>query len=263
MSADFILLVFVALLTAYGFWASLRNAPKSPVAWFAALLFLGVGIQTTLLITLEGSGEILPGRMLNPSVQNYWGDLIEQGSLPRPRPWFVFFAILAHLLAVAAARTKRTALLPLPATLFFCALFFVVVADRNTFFVRGVGPAETAYVVTVSRGGKAELIFCSGAEEETFLPILHRHEADAVPPKPELRWTHDGSAVTFTTRGAPAYFAIDTEGKTTGWLPTRKGQWPDRSPSPADSREFRRTLSHAQVDVARLVQQHGGLVKEN
>ena len=58
MSADFIFLVCCALLTAYGFWASLKNAPKSPWAWIAALLYLAVGVQTVLLITLEGAGEI-------------------------------------------------------------------------------------------------------------------------------------------------------------------------------------------------------------
>ena len=266
MSADFALLVCCALLTAYGFWASLKNAPKSLwakslLAWIAALLYLAVGMQTVLLITLEGSGEILPGRMLNPGVQNYWSSLIEQGVWPQPKPWFVFFSLLAHLLAIAACRTRRTALLPLPATLFFCALFFAARSDREIFYARGVGSDETAYVVTVSEPGSAELIFCSGPDEETFLRILHRHEASGPPPQPTLRWTRDGEAVTFTTRGAPPFFALDTDGKPTGWLPSDAKDWPDRTPQRSDTREFRRKLSNVQVDVARLVKEHGGLVR--
>jgi len=267
MSIDFMLLVGTALLTAYGFWASLRNAPrsvwaKSLVAWIAALLYLAVGIQTVLLITLEGSGEILPGRVLNPAVQNYWGSLIGHGAWPQPKPWFVFYSLLAHLLAVAACRTKRTALLPLPATVFFCALFFTVNSDREILYARGIGSEETAYTVTVSESGGAEMVFCSGAEEETFLRILHRHEASGPPPQPTLRWTRDGEAVTFTTRGAHAFFALDREGKQTGWLPTDAAQWPDRNPQRSDSSEFRSKLSNAQVDVARLVKEHGGLARK-
>ena len=96
---------------------------------------------------------------------------------------------------------------------------------------------------------------------ETFLRIVYRHEASGPPPQPTLRWTRDGKAVTFSTRGSKAFFALDKEGKPTGWLPAAAKHWPERIPQKSDSREFRRKLSNAQVDVARLVNEHGGLVR--
>ena len=262
MSTDLLLLCCIALLTAYGFWASLRNAPRAPLAWIAATLYLFVGIQTAILITLEGTGELLPGRMLNPAVQNYWSALVAEGAWPQPRPWYVFFAILAHLLAVGAARTKQTALLPLPATLFFCALFFAVRPDRETIFERGVGPMETAYLMSIAESDRTELILCSGPEEATFLPILHRAEVPKKPPEPKLTWTYDGKVVLLETRGSRAFFAVTLDGTTAGWLPTGTTTWPDRVFHEADSRDYQRMVKEAQVDVARLVKEHGGKAKE-
>jgi hypothetical protein len=262
MTSDFVFLVLTALLTAYGFWAALKPAPKKVAAWVAALIFLLVGAQTTLIITLQGTGEILPGRVLNPAVQNYWSELVKTGLAAGPHPSYCLVAILAHILAIVARPSKLAALLPLPATLFFCAYFFVASEPPEIFFERGIGREATGYVCIEKGDDGAELTFSAGPEEALFLPILHRHAADTAPPNPSLAWTGDGKVLVFTTRGAKPFFAIVDDGTTIGWLPDKANQWPDRTPSPADTLEMRRVLSTAQVDVARVVSEHGGLLKE-
>jgi len=262
MSGDFTLLILTAIGTAFGFWASLKTAPRHPAAWCAAVIFLAVGVQTVVHITLFGAGEILPGYQLNPEVQRYWAQLLEHGLLPTPRAAFCFAAILAYMLVVISKPSKATALLPLPATAFFVIYFFLAQAPREiSFLAKARGEQQTAILTVIESGGRAEMWFGTGQEEDTFLRIIHRHEADSAPPDPTLRWSGDGTILTFTTRRAMPFFALDSEGEPTGWLPEVEKEWPQRRPSPADSTEYRRRLSSAQVSVTQLLNQHGGIGK--
>jgi hypothetical protein len=263
MSADFMLLVLTAIATALGFWAPLKLAARHPAAWIASLVFLAVGIQTAVHITAFGAGEILPGRQLNPEVQRYWAQLLEHGLLPTPRASFCLAVILAHVLAIIARPSKAATFLPLPATAFFVIYFFVGQAPREVGFpARTMGGTEAAFLTVTERGGRATMWISVGREEEVFLRIVHRHEAAGPPPDPSLQWSRDGKVVTFTTRQAMPFFALDPEGRPTGWLPVRATEWPTRFPTPADSTDYRRVLSTAQVAVTELLNEHGGLAKE-
>jgi len=260
MSADFILLVLTAVGTAFGFWASLKTAPRHPAAWVAAIVFLAVGIQTVVHITVFGAGEILPGRQLNPDVQRYWAQLLDHRLLPTPRASFCLAVILAHLLVMVSHPSRRTALLPLPATALFVIYFFIARTPQEIGFpARSMGEREVAYLTVIERGGRTRLWFSIGHDEDLFLRIAHRHEADSAPPEPWLRWSRDGAILTFTTRRAMPFFALGAGDEAIGWLPVVEHEWPKKLPSPADDTDYRRRLSTAQVAVTKILNEHGGL----
>ncbi|MEM8883317.1 MAG: hypothetical protein AAGD14_04555 [Planctomycetota bacterium] len=258
MSLDFLLLVGAGLACALGFWAALHKTPRHPAAWIAAVLYLLAGVHTAVFVSLVGIGEILPGYQLNPAVQAYWSKLMDDGLTWVPAKGFALAALVAHVLTAVARGDRRLVPVLWPVTVFFVSFYFVGARDQAISFARARAADATAYVSVLAEKEGARMVFAIGAEDDLFLPIVHRHEADGPPPQPELRFSRDGAVFTFTTRGAKPYFALDRDGNATGWLPTRADRWAERSPSPADSVDFRRILSAAQVAVAKLLAQHGG-----
>ncbi|MHC4408226.1 MAG: hypothetical protein ACYS0F_04380 [Planctomycetota bacterium] len=259
MSGDFALLLLTAVATAYGFWASLRDAPRwSWAACAAALLFLGVGLHTTLVVTVTGAGGILPGHQLDPNIQVYWAQLIERGDVLAPRPEYMLIAILAYILAVAARPGKAAALRVLPSLLVFVAPFFTLREPEPIRFERANYGSASAFLTMITKGKQVRLVFSVGDADEVFLPILHEHEAGSVPPSPSLWWSRDAQVITLTTRGGKPYFAVDRDKEAVGWLPSGKESWPDRGKAVTDSVAFQRTVSTARVEVAKLLDEHGG-----
>jgi hypothetical protein len=259
VSGDFALLLLTGVATAYGFWASLRNAPRwSWTALAAALIFLAVGLHAGLVVTLTGAGEILPGHQLDPRVQQYWAQLIVDGKVLAPRPDYLLIAILGYILAVVARPGKAAALRVLPALLVFVALFFAMRNPDPIGYARASYGSSNAFLTMIREGRQTRLIFSVGDADEVFLPILHEHEAGRVPPKASLWWSRDAEVITFTTRGGKPYFAVDREKNSVGWLPSGRESWPDRGKAVTDSVAFQRTVSTARVEVAKLLDEHGG-----
>ena len=252
MSTDLLLLLVCAVAAAYGFWASLKDAPRTqPAAWVAAVLFLLVGMHGAMVVTVHGAGEILPGRQLNPDLQVFWAALILQGDLMAPHPGYLHAAWVALLLAVIAKPGKAALLRTLPAAVAFLLVYVAIVEREPVHFEAASSDGRTAYVTMFDDG---RILFSIGERQDVFVPILHEHEAGAAPPSPRLRWR--GDVVTFTTRGGKPFFAFDAGGNTTGWLPTPGDAWPAQGKSPADSVDYQRKVSTARVEVARLLKQH-------
>lgn len=259
MSGDFALLLLTAVATAYGFWASLRNAPRwSWAACAGALLFLAVGLLTGLVVTVKGAGEILPGHQLDPRVQQYWAQLILEQRVFAPRPEYLLIAILAYILAVAARPGKAAALRVLPALLIFVALFFTTRSLDLIRYGRANYGSSDAFLTMITKGKQTRLLFSVGDADEVFLPILHEHEAGSVPPNASLWWSRDAQVITLTTQGGKPFFAVTREKDAVGWLPSSKESWPDRGKAITDSVDFQRTVSAARVEVAKLLDEHGG-----
>jgi hypothetical protein len=256
VSGDLSLLLLTAVATAYGFRASLAGAPRRSVAsWAAAALFLLIGVHAALVVTVSGPGEILPGHQLNPDLQQYWAAKLLAGELVAPRPEYLFGAILAYVLALVARPAKATAWRVAPALLAF--LFLYVAIDRRepvSFAVRSSGDA-TAYVTMIPKG---RVLFAIGHGQDVFVPVLHEKECGSMPPAPGLDWSRDGELVTFTTRGGKPFFAFDRSGATTGWLPDPGDAWPAFGKSVSDSVAYQRVVSTARVEVAKVLDEHGG-----
>ncbi|MHC4452248.1 MAG: hypothetical protein ACYS0E_19255 [Planctomycetota bacterium] len=259
MSGDFALLLLTGVATAYGFWASLRNAPRwSWTACAAALLFLAVGLLTGLVVTVDGAGEILPGHQLDPTVQIYWAQLIEHGDVIAPRPEYLLIAILAYILSVAARPSKAAALRGAPSLLVFVALFFALRNPDPIRFERANYGSSSGYLTMITKGKQTRLLFSVGDADEVFLPILHEHDGGSLPPNPSLWWSRDAQVITLATRGGKPFFAVDRDKEAVGWLPSGKDSWPDRGKAVTDSVDFQRTVSNARVEVAKLLDEHGG-----
>ena len=257
MSGDFFLLILTALATAYGFWASLKDS-QGAAAWAAALLFLVVGMVGALAVTLSGAGEILPGHQLDPKIQAYWAKLIEDGEMLAPRPEYLLVSILATILAITARPGKAATMRVLPALLAFVAIFFAVRNPDPIGFARADHQGSSAFLTMIREGRQTRLLFSVGEDDQVFLPVLYEHTAPGVPPKAALWWSRDGEVVTFTTRSGKPFFAVDREGNPTGWLPVGGDSWPERGKGAADSVEYQRKVSTARVEVARLLDEHGG-----
>jgi hypothetical protein len=262
VSFDLFLLILAGLASAWGFRSALKDAPKHWAAWLGALMFLSIGIQTAMLITVRGTGEILPGQQINPTTQAYWALLIQQGELMTPRAEYCLAALLALVLAVVPRPTRVVLYRTLPAAIVFVAFFFGLRNEQQMMFVPGHTNGASAFVTQVRNGDETELLFSVGGTDDLFLPILHRHTIDGPAPDASLTWSRDGEVVVFSTRSAHPYFALDREGNATGWLPDRKEQWPNTRPMPSDSIDLRRKVSTAQVDVSKVLDQHGGLRRD-
>ena len=258
MSFDLFLLILAGLASAWGFRSALKDSPKHWASWLGAMMYSAIGIQTAMLITVRGTGEILPGHQINPTTQAYWALLIKQGDLMTPRAEYCLVALLALVLTMIPRPTRTVLYRTLPATLVFVAFFFGLRNEQLMTFVPGRTEGAAAFVTQVRDGDQTEMLFSVGNEDDLFLPILHRHTINGPAPEASLTWSRDGEVVVFSTRGAHPYFALDRDGNTTGWLPARKESWPDTRPKPSDSVDLRRKVSTAQVDVSKLLDQHGG-----
>jgi len=253
VSADLLLLLLCGAAAAYGFWASLKGAPRAhPAAWIAAVLFLLVGMHGALVVTVHGAGEILPGHQLNPDLQAFWAAQLLQGELFAPHPGYLHAAWVGLLFALIAKPGRAALLRVLPAAVAFLLVYVAVAEREGVSFEEDSSGGRSAFV-TMFDGGR--LLFSIGDLEDVFVPVLHEHEAGSPPPKPRIHWR--GEVVTFTTRGGKPYFAFDAAGNATGWLPSPGETWPGPGKAPADSVAYQRKVSAARVEVARLLKEHG------
>jgi hypothetical protein len=258
VSFDLLLLILAGLASAWGFRSALKDSPKHWAAWIGAMLFSVIGIQTAMLITVNGAGEILPGQQLNPTTQAHWSRLIADGDLITPRAEYCLAALLALMLVLVARPTRAVLYRTLPSTIVFLVFFFGLRQEKTIQFVRGRADGAAAFVTQIRDGKQTLMLFSVGDDDALFLPILHRHTINGPAPDATLTWSRDDEVVVFSTRGAHPYFALDREGNATGWLPDRREEWPDTRPLPSDSVELRQNVSAAQVDVSKLLDQHGG-----
>lgn len=227
----------------------------------AVLVYLLVGMQTVLFAALTGDGRIVPGFQLNPSLNRYWREVLSQEGAVSPDAAYCLGALLAHLLAVVPRPTAKGFLRPLPATLVYVFLFFVL-QDRaegpEYRHERGAGPGQVAYLTIAPRGDGVRLVLSAGPDEASFLRVRHVHDADSAPPAPKVFWTKDGKGVVVAVRRR-RLLAVDLDtGAVTGALPSRSHEWP-ADVAGAESVETRRRFTQAQRDVAEFVVNHGGL----
>lgn len=261
MSADFANLLVAAAASAWGTWAALKGGAHGAAKAGAVLLYLLVGMQTVLFAALTGDGRVVPGFQLNPEFNRLWRDAIGRGALPSPDAAYCLVAVLAHLLAGLPRPGPRGLLRPLPATLAFAVLFFVL-QDRAEGPLyrheRGTGPERAAWLTIAPKGNGVRLVLSEGRGEAPLLRVRLVHDAESAPPEPKLFWTKDGKGVVVAVRGR-RLLAVDVEsGAVTGALPSETGAWPSEVPA-AEPVSARIRFSQAQRDVAEFVVSHGGL----
>ncbi len=257
MTADLLIILLAAAGSAFGTWITLRGGAWRWLALPAVALWTAAGVQTALLAALSGDGRPLPGLQMNPLVKDQWGQILAAGWLPTPEPAYCLLALLAHLFALLARPATASLKRPLPATLLFVALFFVLrerVDGPATSYVRALGPDGKAAFLTLPPG---RLILATGLEEAAFLGVRVTSRRDGEVPEPRLHWTKDGRAVVLSSRFRRIY-AIDEGGASAGELPASADGWPHADPK-HESTSLRRALTQAERAVAEFIQQHGGI----
>jgi hypothetical protein len=252
----FLSLVACAIGAAYGAAVAVRRRGPRLAAAATVLLYAAAGVNGAMLVTLAGDGRILPGRQLHPEVMGGLGASLADAPLGFPAPYLAVVALLAHALVWAVRPDRAGFLAPLPSTLLFGALAAVRPEDRFEFH-RAVGPEETAYLTLQTRAdGSCRLLVASGPDDAVFLRVRHVHDAESAPPAPKLRWSADGAVLVVAALGEDL-LALPREGEPVGYLPRAANAWPreDRSTEPADALRAR---SEARLQVAKLLQEHGG-----
>ncbi len=263
MTATFVIILLAAFASAWG----TRAAWLAGGAWgwrvFSAVLFALLGVHAVILAALSGDGIVFPGLQLSPEVTNMFGAEFAAGRVWwAPRPLLSLVVLLAHLAILLAKTNRSNWLRPLPATMLFV---FVTIFYRGGAnlparqYLRSVGPQTNGYLTIVPTGDGADLIFAVGNRGEVLLDIVHRHEADKLPPKPLLQWTRDGAAILLSVR-LDRLFAVEKDGSYVGWLPPRGSMWPpeknDPGYEPVDNHRMR---SQGQRDVAEYLNNHAGI----
>lgn len=259
MTVEFLILVAAAVFAAWGARVALTSKLPLWVSLPAVALYLFVGIHTVLLAGLAGDGRIVPGYQLNPEIRNVFGYEQARGRLPSPDPGWSWLAVLAHALVLARGTGKPAFWRPLPASLFFIAVFWIFTARASlppTTYEREVGPEETAYLTLSASGDGVELVLAAGDDDATLLPVLVAQGMDGRPASLRLFWTKDGRGLVIMSQRR-RIFAIDLDGGTVGVLPERKADWPP--PNAFESIASKRRLSQAERDVAEFVVNHGGI----
>ena len=258
--SDFAILLLAAAASAYGTWAALKCEQRLWATLPAVAIYAAVGISMTLFATITGDGRLLPGLQINPDVQAEWRDIMRAGTLPTPEAAYGLFALLAHVL-VLMPRVNRNALLrPLPATLAFCLLFGVLqdrLDGRMIRYVYAMGPERGACLTVVPGDDSVRFVISHGESEDAFLSVLYTHEAETTPKQYQIFWTGDGQGIVMMAN-YKLLLAVDLEGNTTGALPEKSHEWPQKSPV-VEPRAARRKFSAARRDVAEFVQSHGRL----
>lgn len=265
MSADFLILILCSAGAAYAAHAAISLKSNVVATAGAVLLFTLVAMHTVLLAMLTGDGRILPGSQFHPSLKAMWGDTL--AGTPWPDPHWMLLALLGHALIVFPKPERATLLRPLPATMLFVVLYFVIHARTDwppTRYDRAPGPGTFAYLTIAPRGDGADcrILIALGTEDDAFIDVVHAHEAGGWPPvdpqPPTLFWTKDGHAVVLSILRQPL-LAIEVEsGKVVGGLPSTPAEWPRKNPD-ALSTNARRTLSEWRHDVDYFIHEHGGL----
>ncbi|MGH7162024.1 MAG: hypothetical protein ACREID_00965 [Planctomycetota bacterium] len=260
MTPDFAVLLAAAAAAAYGAAVTVARKPAVFFGVAALLLYTFAGVHSVLLAALTGDGRLVPGLQLNPDLVRYWGETTARGHFPAPHAAYGLTALLAHAL-LFSLRPERGALVqPLPSTLVFLALFFVLkerAADPETLRFREIGPSRAAYLTVAPDGDGVRMIVAHGDPDEAFLRVLHLHRAESPPPSPQLFWTKDGAAVIVGVRHEKL-LALGLDGSLVGELPSKGNEWPQADPS-LQPPLARARLSEARVRVARYVQEHGDI----
>jgi hypothetical protein len=261
MSADFVILVLCAVFSAYGAHAAIRENVKWTPTVLAVALFAFVGIHTVFLAIMTGDGRVLPGLQLSPDLKAAWGEALADSVFPAPG--FCLLALLAHGLVLAPRIDRAHALRPLPVTLLFVVLFFVLGkrTEQDAMRYEQVqGPDEVAYltVTPIGPGRETRLVISTGGRDDAFMTVRHVHVAESAPPKARLFWTNDGKGVVFQVQRLKP-FAIDLESdETIGRLAERHHEWPREVPG-AQSREAADRLALDRKAVDAFVKRRGGL----
>jgi hypothetical protein len=258
MTVEFAILLGAAVITAWAARVTLTSRLPLWASLPALALYLFLGIHTVLLAGLAGDGRIVPGYQLSPEVRNVFGYEHARGALPSPHPGYSWLVILAHVLVVSRNPDRAAFLRPLPATLFYIAVFWVFQARAElppTAYIRSPGPQQNAYLTLAAHGDGVRLVFATG--DGTFVPVLHVHEMDKLPPAVRLLWTRDGRALVVCARDQ-RLFAVDLDGTVAGILPGKAADWPAERGA-FESVAVRRRLSAARREVAEFVVNHGGL----
>lgn len=260
MSPDFAILLAVAAASAWGAGAAMKGEGKA-TKLLAVLVYVVVGTQVVLFAMLSGDGRILPGRQLNPAVHRYWLEVLGAENAFAPEAAYCLAALLGHALAALPRPTRRALLRPLPATIVFVVLFFVLKGREDGAAIphhRSDGPDGVAWLTIAPAEKGVRLVLSTGRDEDSFLRVRHVHTAASAPPEPRLHWTKDGKGIVLFVRNRKL-FAVDVEtGATTGALPEARHEWPREQPA-AESTDTRRRFSQAQRDVAEFVVNHGGI----
>jgi hypothetical protein len=260
MTSEFWFLVGAAVFAAWGTRVALTAKLPLWVSLPVVALYLFLGIHTVLLAGLAGDGRIVPGYQLSPEIRNVFGYETAHGRMPSPHPGWSWLAVLAHALVLARGTGKAAFWRPLPATVFFIAVFWVFQARATrppTSYLRAVGPEQNAYLTMSARSDGIAFVLAAGDDDATLLPVLAARDMDEPPASLRLYWTKDGRGLVVASYRR-RIFAVDLDGETVGVLPEHKADWPE-PPSKFEPTPRKRRLSHAERDVAEFVVNHGGL----
>jgi hypothetical protein len=260
VTVEFWILIGAAVFAAWGARAALTSKLPLWVSLPTVALYLCVGIHTALLAGLAGDGRIVPGYQLSPEIRNVFGYEHAHGRMPSPHPGWSWLAVLAHALVLARGTGKPAFWRPLPATIFFVAVFWIFQARETlppTSYLRAVGPEDNAYLTLSAHHDGVGLVLAAGASDATLLPVLAAREMDEPPASLRIFWTKDGRGLVVVSHRR-RIFAVDLDGGTVGVLPERKADWPP-PPGSFESVASKRRLSQAEREVAEFVVNHGGL----
>jgi len=254
------LLLLAAAATACGVWASLKSRPPAWAAVLGAILFAGAGVLSILASWVAGDGVVLPGRQLSPGVVAFYLSEATWKLVPTVGRTLILLGPFAHLLLVLVKRDKGALLRPLPATVVFLWLFLAAgsAADQPTTVIQARGPGRVAYLTVATREEGVRMILAEGEPFDTFLKIVHVHDAEGTPPELHLHWTNDGQGLVIRLHEeADPAFAVDLEGNVTGMLPAEAREWTKHGAFVP--RDVSQRLSQARLDVNKFVHAHGGL----
>ncbi|MHC4223373.1 MAG: hypothetical protein ACYSUN_05230 [Planctomycetota bacterium] len=259
MSADLLILLLCAALSAYGTAVAFKLKVRWRTTVPAILFYVYAGIHLALLGSFTGDGQLVPGYQLNPEMVWHAAALIPRAAL---NPYLGLLAIAAHLLVVLPRPNRTRCLLPMPATLLFVVLTVMMqkrVDAGPPQHALGIGPDRIAYLTLQSTdaGSGARLILASGRPEDRLLEVRMVRSLESAPPRVRVYWTKDGEGLVLSVRNK-RLLALAMDGREVGWLPSKSHEWPSEVPY-AESLDTQRKLSQAQRDVAEFVKTHGGI----
>jgi len=257
---DLVILLAAAAGAAYGTWAAGKSETRLRFKIPAILCFTFAGLAMVAHAALGAAGEILPGHQLHPETLRDVAAHIHFGDLTVPGPAFALLALLGHAILWMSRPSRLSAMMPMPATAMFVLLFLVTRtrgAEDPIEFFYAEGPKLQAVLTILPEGDNVRLLVGIGDWNDTFLRVVHKHEAGGRPKKPSLRWTKDGQAIVVRIR-RESLLLIDLDGKTIGRLPKKANEWP-RETSIAESPETIKWRKEARKNVDVAVKKHGGI----